>query len=36
MDMEGNVFGFLIFPLLLALSLGFGVWVQRRLWRRFG
>ena len=36
MDMEGNVFGFLIFPLLLALSLGFGVWVQRRLWRRIG
>ena len=36
MDMEGNVFGFLIFPLLLVLSLGIGVWVQRRLWRRAG
>ena len=33
-DMEGNVFGFMIFPLLLLLSLVFGLWVQRRLWRR--
>ena len=34
MDMEGNVFGFMIFPLLLLLSLVWGLWVQRRLWRR--
>ncbi|KHK03669.1 hypothetical protein [Desulfovibrio sp. TomC] len=33
MDMEGNVFGFLVFPLLLVASLVFGFWVQRRLWQ---
>lgn len=33
-DMEGNVFGFLIFPLLLVASLVIGFWVQRRLWQR--
>jgi hypothetical protein len=34
MDMEGNVFGFMIFPLLLVLSLVLGILVQRRLWRK--
>lgn len=33
LDMEGNVFGFLVLPILLLLCLTIGVWVQRRLWR---
>ena len=32
-DMEGNAFGFLVFPLYVVLSLVLGVWVHRRLRR---
>ncbi len=32
-DMEGNAFGFLVFPLYAVLSLVLGVWVHRRLRR---
>jgi hypothetical protein len=34
LPMEGNAFGLLVLPLLLALTLSIGVWVQVRLWRR--
>ncbi len=36
LPMEGNVFGLLVVPLLLALTLTLGTWVQVRLWRRQG
>jgi hypothetical protein len=32
-DMEGNAFGFLVLPLYLVLSIVYGIWVHRRLWR---
>jgi hypothetical protein len=32
-DMEGNAFGFLVFPLYAVLSIVLGVWVHRRLRR---
>ena len=32
-DMEGNAFGFLIFPLYAILGIALGVWVHRRLRR---
>jgi hypothetical protein len=33
MDMEGNAFGFLVFPLYIVLAVVLGVWVHRRLRR---
>ena len=32
-DMEGNAFGFLVFPLYVVLGIVLGVWVHRRLRR---
>ncbi|WP_300157341.1 hypothetical protein [Solidesulfovibrio sp.] len=32
--MEGNAFGFVVFPLLCLMTAAIGVWIQFRLWRR--